>query len=154
RGRALDLLRLHRPARRPAESQLLRRDQRPDLLQPLLADPLDPLQVVHRAIGPALDDPPGDHLPDGRASTRRRSGWRSMAIRRTPSATSWRTPRPRAPRPDPRTSIPGTRPGPPRRSWAPWSPSRPIPRPGTIRGTSDDESLPEHRGAVPIGPEP
>ena len=44
----------------------LRGDQRPDLPQPLLADPLDPIQFVHRPIGPTLDDSPGDHRPDPR----------------------------------------------------------------------------------------
>src|SRR5947209_2664268 len=43
-----------------------RRDQRPDSLQPLLADTLHPVEVIHRPIGPPLDDAPGDHRPDPR----------------------------------------------------------------------------------------
>ena len=53
--------------RREAESlELPDRDVGADLREPLLADPLDPPQVVHRPVGPALDDPPGDHRPDPR----------------------------------------------------------------------------------------
>src|SRR5262249_25477159 len=41
---------VHRPLARTSFC----RDQRPDLLQPPLADPLDSLQVVDRLVGPAL----------------------------------------------------------------------------------------------------
>jgi hypothetical protein len=43
-----------------------RRRKRTDLDQPLRADPLDPQQVVHRPVRPALDDPSGERGTDPR----------------------------------------------------------------------------------------